>query len=66
MVKNIYFYLAYLSLELNDYAGTVRYGQECLKQFGSKLLAKTEFSLRMYLVEANCMLGLQNEALKVL
>lgn len=26
LVKNIYFYLTYLCLELNDYSGTIRYG----------------------------------------
>lgn len=33
MVKNIYFYLSFTSLELNDYAGCIRNGNELLRRF---------------------------------
>jgi hypothetical protein len=37
MVKNVYFYLCFVSLELNDYAGCIRNGNELLKRFAGKL-----------------------------
>jgi hypothetical protein len=46
MVKNIYFYLCYTHLELNDYAGCIRNGNELLKRFSGKLLVKTEFTVK--------------------
>lgn len=33
MIKNVYFYLCFVSLELNDYAGCIRNGNELLKRF---------------------------------
>lgn len=66
MVKNIYFYLCYVSIELNDYAGCIRNGTELLKKFQGKLTTKTEFSTKQYLAEAYCMLGMTKEALKIL
>jgi len=66
MVKNIYFYLSFVSLELEDYAGCVRNGNELLKRFSGKLTAKTEFSCKQYLAEAYCMLGMSTEALNFL
>lgn len=62
MVKNVYFYLCYAQLELNDYAGCVRNGQELLKKFAGKLTAKTEFTVKQYMAEAFCMLGNSKEA----
>ena len=44
LVKNIYFYLCYVSLELNDYAGCIRNGSELLKKY--KLSTKTEFTTK--------------------
>ena len=66
MVKNIYFYLAFTSLELNDYAGCIRNGNELLRRFQGKLTQKTEFTINQYLVEAYCMLGMSKEAMKLL
>lgn len=66
MVKNVYFYLCYACLELNDYAGCVRNGQELLKRFAGKLTSKTEFTVKQYMAEAFCMLGNSKEAQKLL
>ena len=46
LVKNVYFYLSYVSLEIGDYAGCIRNGNELLRRFAGKLTAKTEFSCR--------------------
>lgn len=64
MVKNIYFYLCFVNLELGDYAGCVRNGNELLRRFAGKLTSKTEFSCKQYLAEAYCMLGMTTESLK--
>lgn len=66
LVRNIYFYLCFVSLELNDYAGCIRNGNELLKKFAGKLTAKTEFTTKQYIAEAYCMLGMSKEALKLL
>jgi len=66
LVRNIYFYLCFVSLELSDYAGCIRNGNELLKKFAGKLTAKTEFTIKQYLAEAYCMLGMSKEALKLL
>jgi len=46
LVKNVYFYLSYVSLEIGDYAGCIRNGNELLRRFAGKLTAKTEFSCK--------------------
>jgi hypothetical protein len=64
MVKNIYFYMSFVNLEIDDYAGCVRNGNELLRKFAGKLSPKTEFTCKQYLAEAYCMLGMSKEALK--
>ncbi len=46
LVKNILFYLCFVNLELGDYASSIRYGNELLKQFSGKLTAKTEHTTK--------------------
>ncbi len=54
--KNVIFYLCYASLEVNDYAGCIKFGQELLKTYPS-LTAKTEFQTKQYIAEAYTMIG---------
>ena len=53
-------------MEIGDYAGCIRNGNELLRRFAGKLTAKTEFSCRQYLAEAYCMLGMTADSLKYL
>jgi hypothetical protein len=64
--KNVLFYLSYVSLEINDFAGCIRYANELLSRFEGRLSQKTEFTVKQYLAEAYCMQGMTKEALKVL
>lgn len=60
------FYLSYVSLELNDFAGCIRHATEMLKRFEGRIASKTEFTVKQYLAEAYCMQGMTREALKIL
>lgn len=60
------FYLSYVSLEINDFAGCIRYANDLLKRYEGRLSAKTEFTAKQYLAEAYCMQGMTKDALKIL
>ena len=66
LIKNVHFYLCFVSLELGDYTSSIRHGNELLKQFSGKLTPKTEHTVKQYLAEAYCMVGQPKEAQKLL
>lgn len=63
--KNLLYYLSYVSLELTDYAGCIKHGQDLLQR-NLALTVKTETSLKQYLAEAYSMVGNFDSALRML
>jgi hypothetical protein len=62
-VKNVYFYLCYVYLEMMDFSSCLKHGQILLDTYGKELSAKTKFQVLQYLIEACCMLGLTDKAI---
>jgi len=63
--KNVIFYLCYVSLEVNDFAGCINYGQELLRTYPT-LQARTEFQTKQYIAEAYTMIGNPGKAYQIL
>jgi tetratricopeptide (TPR) repeat protein len=65
--KNVYFYLCYTFLELQDFNQAIKYGEILLEtNHKDKLSIKTHFTVLQYLAEASCMLGQTENALAYL